>query len=573
MASARTAAPLELQERISYVNSTTAKPHAGGDYEDAKTPTDLEDGALVAGGALNLFSIEGLALLTQYFAIGIIYGMIPRLSYPVFNNYLNMEGYQTTAYDVLVTLGWSFKIFYGMLSDCLPVMGYRRKPYMIIGWVATAVCLAIMSFTPFDAPFCDRRVFTCPNEPPTRETVNASIAKYFNFDAPDSGTKFIIMSAIVCFGYVMADCAADAMVVEYAQREPVAIRGRTQTAIYVSRYVGTMLAQLFIAFMLNGKVYAGSFDWSTTPNVMYGICLVPCVVAVISTIFFLVENKSIRTPFGAWVADFWSLLQKRVMWQICAFKFINQLFAGIGATPSTPISRAWAGVTPLNEALSGVLSSLIMIVVMSVVGKWGLHWNWRWVIALGSIAIIAIDSVVVFFTIWHVFRNQWFYNGVALAEYVPSGIRFIVATYCAVEIADVGNEGATYGLVTTVSNLAGPFSQVIFKVIDSFFDVSQKDIGRDDTAVRWEVSYCFFISYACKMFALVWLFMLPPQKEAMQELKRKGGKSALAGWILIVVFMCALGFSVVTNFMSIFPSTKCYRIAGGKGFKPDGTCI
>ncbi|OQR93156.1 transmembrane protein [Achlya hypogyna] len=253
------------------------------------------------------------------------------------------------------------------------------------------------------------------------------------------------------------------------------------------------------------------------------------------------------------------------MWQVCAFKFVNQVFASFGATPSTPISQ------PLNDSLSGVLGSLIISAIMAAVGKWGLGWNWRWVIALGSLSIIAIDALVVFVTVWDVYRNQWFFNGVALAENVPSGIRFIVATYCAVEIADTGNEGATYGLITTVSNLASPFASVLYKYIDSFFSVSQVDIARDDSRVRWQVTFCFLISYAFKLMALVWLFMLPPQKEAMQELKKTGGRSKVAGGLLIAVFVVALAFSVTTNFMSIYPSTKCYRIAGGKG-TVNGSC-
>ncbi|OQR88503.1 transmembrane protein [Thraustotheca clavata] len=259
------------------------------------------------------------------------------------------------------------------------------------------------------------------------------------------------------------------------------------------------------------------------------------------------------------------------MWQICAFKFVNQVFAGISATPSSPMASIWADVEPLNDALSGVLSYVIMSIVIASVGKWGLNWNWRWVIALGTIGIILIDGTVIFITIWNVFRNQWFFTGVPLADNVPVGIRFIVATYCAVEIADVGNEGATYGLVTTISNLASPFASVLYKYIDSFFDVSQDDMARDDDTVKWQVSYCYFISYSCKLAALGWLFLLPPQKAQMQELKRRGGSSKLAGGILIVVFFVALTFSVTTNFMSVYPSTKCYRIAGGKG-TVNGSC-
>jgi len=59
-----------------------------------------------------------------------------------------------------------------------------------------------------------------------------------------------------------------------------------------------------------------------------------------------------------------------------------------------------------------------------------------------------------------VVRNQWFFTGVALADNVPAGVRFIVSTYCAVEIADICNEGATYGLITIISNLASPVASV-----------------------------------------------------------------------------------------------------------------
>ncbi|KAH9178989.1 hypothetical protein AeNC1_017359, partial [Aphanomyces euteiches] len=134
-----------------------------------------------------------------------------------------------------------------------------------------------------------------------------------------------------------------------------------------------------------------------------------------------------------------------------------------------------------------------------------------------------------------------------------------------VEIADVGNEGATYGLVTTVANLASPFASVIYKIIDSNFKLSQDDITTDSHEVRMDVTYSYIISYCCKLCSLLWLFMLPPQRGPMQELKRKGTKSKLAGALLIIVFLLCLAFSMTSSIMSIFPSTKCYRIVGGNG--------
>ncbi|KAF0708923.1 hypothetical protein As57867_006146, partial [Aphanomyces stellatus] len=117
---------MDLQERVSYIQSATDNITDKDNYDATKTPGELEDGALVEGGALHLFSREAMGLFSQYAAIGVIYGMIPGLNYPIFNIYLQLEGYQTASYSTLVTLGWSFKVFMGMFSDCFPIFGYRR---------------------------------------------------------------------------------------------------------------------------------------------------------------------------------------------------------------------------------------------------------------------------------------------------------------------------------------------------------------------------------------------------------------------------------------------------------------
>ncbi|KAF0708702.1 Aste57867_6256 [Aphanomyces stellatus] len=553
---------LDLEQRVSYVQSAT-KDAADGDYVDGKTPGVLEDGAIVEGGALHLFSREAMGLFMQYGAIGVIYGMIPNLSYPIFTVYLNLEGYQTSAYGVLVTLGWSFKVFFGMFSDCFPILGYRRKPWMLIGWIITMVCLSIMAFSDLGEPYCNRLKTTYCNKP--LEKVPADQLQYFNQGAPDQGTTFIILSMFVSFGYVTAACASDAMVVEYAQREPIEIRGRVQTAIYTVRTLTGIVASIVTGFGLNGENYGGSFSYSMGPNVPYAICLVPCVLVVITTFTLVVDKKTPGTPLREWTASFWDLLQQRVMWQILAFRVVLSGLQGIGATPGSPIAAYWAKVEPLNDSLSSIIGSSIFAGVLVAVGKWGLNWSWRWMIAIGTIGVLLIDGFVTQMTIWDVVRNQWFYTGVQLADNVPGGIRFIVATYCAVEIADVGNEGATYGLVTTIANLMGPLGSVIYKYVDSFFKVTTNDIKADTHEVRVDCTYVYVISYACKIVSLLALFLLPPQKAAMQELKRKGQRSKLAGVIVIVAFFIAISFAVTNNIMSIYPSTKCYRIAGGNG--------
>ncbi len=66
-----------------------------------------------------------------------------------------------------------------------------------------------------------------------------------------------------------------------------------------------------------------------------------------------------------------------------------------------------------------------------------------------------------FITIFDIFRNQYFYLGETILDEIPAAFNFIVSTFIIVEMADDGNEGMVYGLLTTVSNLGSPFSRAV----------------------------------------------------------------------------------------------------------------
>ena len=41
-------------------------------------------------------------------------------------------------------LPWSFKFLFGLINDCVPWFGYRRKPYMCLGWGFCAAMLLLL---------------------------------------------------------------------------------------------------------------------------------------------------------------------------------------------------------------------------------------------------------------------------------------------------------------------------------------------------------------------------------------------------------------------------------------------
>ncbi|TMW57850.1 hypothetical protein Poli38472_013324 [Pythium oligandrum] len=549
---------MDLGERISYISSAHGK--GGENYVDLKTP-DIEGGALREGGAPNLWSRECIGLLVQYAAVGMIYGTLPGTIYPFLTKYLNMEGTQTASARVLVVMPWSFKFVYGIISDCFPIFGYRRRPYMIIGWGMSFAMLLVMACMNPGPPYYPKPEYAemKPDE------YTPEILASFNESSRDNGGIFVILMMLASIGYVGADVAADAVVCEFAQREPEAVRGTTQTAIYTTRTIFVIISQVLTGFLFNGEDYGGDFSFTLSfPQLMLilALFLVPVIPA---TWFFIAEEKSSGLDFKEYMIEFWELLQSRAMYQVIAYKFAAGVFDNAIWVAADPVASYWIGVTNLNDKISAIIGNGVFAITLWATGKYGLHWNWRYMSIITMVLIIAIDSIVTMLSVWDVFRSQWFWLGVPIVETVPSGVNFIIGTYVVVELAGMGNEGAVYGLVTTVSNLSSPFSSTISKNVNSLFDVTNLDVQKDTTHVRWEVTYTIWISYAAKLMSLLWLPLLPPQKAETQALRRQGGKSKIMGAFTVAYVIFALGWSIMTNVLSIFPTTKCLRIAGGRG--------
>ena len=45
--------------------------------------------------------------------------------------YMHCEPSDMAKYNSLIGLPWSFKVFYGLITDNVPIFGLKRKPYLI----------------------------------------------------------------------------------------------------------------------------------------------------------------------------------------------------------------------------------------------------------------------------------------------------------------------------------------------------------------------------------------------------------------------------------------------------------
>ena len=95
---------------------------------------------------INPLSNDYIGIVANYFSVGVMIGGSTSLLYPV----LIVKGGATaslmTASYAIVMVFWSYKIIFGFLSDCFPIAGYKRKPYIVMGWLfcmMVLICLAL----------------------------------------------------------------------------------------------------------------------------------------------------------------------------------------------------------------------------------------------------------------------------------------------------------------------------------------------------------------------------------------------------------------------------------------------
>ncbi|KAG6613140.1 Folate-Biopterin Transporter (FBT) Family [Phytophthora cinnamomi] len=280
--------------------------------------------------------------------------------------------------------------------------------------------------------------------------------------------------------------------------------------------------------------------------------------------WFFVSEQRVATPnTKKYMTIMWKTLQSRAVYQVIAYSFFSGVFGGISYVASDPVTMYWARATSFNISISQIIGSGVTALTLALMGRYGLDWDWRRVIIITTIAVVALDSVCAMLTTWAVVRNQWFWLGLPVVETVPASVNFIVSSFVVVELADKGNEAAIYGLLTTVGNLSNPFSATLTKAINEPFAVSNRDIMNDSHTTRRDVTITVLISYVCKFFSLVFLVWLPRQKAQTQELKRTGHHSKVLGGVTIAYCLFALSWSLLINLLGIFKSTRCLKIVGG----------
>jgi MFS family permease len=238
---------------------------------------------------LDVYRDENICLIASYFTVGFALFFSPSPIYYYLVEVLNTSSTEIGVFVTVETIPWSLKVFYGLLSDTLPILGYRRKPYILIGWM----------------------IFILGN------FILALLGK--------PSTLSVISWGFFCMnGLLLADVCNDTMSVERAKLETEETRGNLQTTCYIFRGLGMVIGSVFGATLYNRS----SWGWGLTISQIF---LLNCILPLITigwTFQSLIELSPIDTDlrFSVQVQNVWNTLQLRAVWKPMAFIYTYNVF-------------------------------------------------------------------------------------------------------------------------------------------------------------------------------------------------------------------------------------------------------
>ncbi|ETL26816.1 hypothetical protein L916_19569 [Phytophthora nicotianae] len=501
-------------------------------------------GALREGGGVSLFSASYYGLLFATAQSSIIYAVLRYCMRPTLMHSLMLQRSESSVViECLLSIPTTLSFFLGLLSDVVPIGGYRRKSYMITGTLLSfLMCMGLMILSA-----------TVDVDDSTEDELSNYIIYYM----------VLIMGAT--FGTMLSKIATDARVIELSQREPLTTRGTLQINYLLFRtgieWIGLWLTAILVRFDEDGKHnYALRIDpfWVYALLALLSLMPVPFVLRNCSerTVNaeaglmneIVAEEGSVAmittapSTASARIGAFFRMCQQRAVWQLVLFLCILLATTRFYFGSANAVFIGMAGLNP-NTTL--ITNALKYVTTMASMIMWKVFWSnssWRRCVCLG-IAVMVIPETFRAIVMIYVpsVRTQAFYDTINCIMGFTDGIITIFSLIPATEIAENGSEGATQGMLLSFRSTIA----IAMRTLSSDWMADVAPVSLDDGTGR--LLLLLLIAYAVHAMSLLSVLLLPRQKLDAQQLRVYGGYSkfaCIAIWIIFIVFFV---YAMVVN--------------------------
>ena len=485
-----------------------------------------------------LLRSENIVIPACYLLVGLLQGLSSVIINVLPLDLGASEAQQTTVSSIR-SLPSSFKLLFGFLSDNVPLSGYRRKPYMLIGWGIAALSMAsLLFFSNLHVPARNAGCFHSSSSDENEDNNNPYEQGEIPNDAPTIPFLSICL-LLFGIGFWMADVMGDSIVAEKAKLEPEYQRGSIQSTCYACRFFGMMIA---------APASTALYTWIGPHAVIQLLAVLPFSILPLVYIFHETRHAIIVSTRQQ-CREIWETVCSRAVWQPMAFVYIyNVMQVGNAAWREYLVTVQNFTSCQLNLLL--IVSFILLYFGILAYKYYFIFWSWRKVYIFTTMlnGLFSMLQILLIYGITFGLSPFLFTLGDdAFAEFI-SGIQFLPTTIMMVHLCPVGSEGASYAMFTTVNNSALTLSSAISTQLLKIWDVSRGTLAAGN--VQGMINLSYFTTFS-QVGAIVFVGLLPRYKEDLTALSHGAYRSSIGGFIFLNITFLSILYAVVIGVLNI----------------------
>lgn len=528
------AVPLSSFPHTRDVESSVVGTRLGQDLYNAEIY-----GSLRNGGAVKFFSHYCLGLVAATFSSTFATECLTNMIQPMLAMNFGLSPAELAASQRLTSLPTLLSFFFGMLSDCYPILGLRRKGYMLLGLATTVVSFFLIAAL---TSYAQRAQSSSPNA-----TLIALI---------------IAFAALAMTGNVLMYVSVHTRVAELSQREPLGLRGSIQATYLVFRCIVYIVADACL-YAVNASGDATSTPYSTA-LIVFGFVIALPVPLIIK--HWEEKCYSLSTPMKTRGQILWKVLQQKAVWTVVIFQCFFTLFLFIKFSGPSAVVSVWAGASTDNVFVQQFMYYFTTILTVLAWRYYFMNRPWRQFYAACPILLIIPQLIVAGLVTMDILRDRYFFHFMSIFTSISAAIGWIGSVVPLTEIIQEGSEGAMVGLMLSLYFLVNMFVQTnsvgLFEG-SNFYDPAE--VAADTPQARMDVFTALLLNYGINAVGFVGLYFLPRQKLDTQQLRSYGGYTKCASAAVVTFSAAMFLYSLTITVMTFIPATSCIRIAGGTG--------
>lgn len=559
-------------------------PHPGDTtgnvLDDTANNKGCSNGSLREGlEPVELFSGAYAALAFSGFAAGFCITFLRYAFRPLLVAYLSLHHKnQFTSARYLLEWPGALGVFVGLWSDCVALGGYRRKSFMVLGWVTSFLMFTGVVVVTLLSP---TKIMLFDDGTKRGEAVATSDLETYPAQFAVLYVTFGVMGAL---GLQVAWIVSLALTVELAQREPLYVRGHLQASYMLLFYVAALVAQIIVSRVLFPTESEDEPLRSAITMGEAGVVLSMCSVLTFPVVLFFLKEKRVplatepddeennnnsdsqqqQPPISSLrlvqerIQELFIFCQQQVVYRFVFFICGVVLVLGLYNQNLRDAVATWSGITPQKALDVQVAQNTCIVLGIALWRAMLVNTSWQKLVVIGVCFYVLNCVLLAMPAVYGWVRDEWFFMVLTALLELPKGWLKLYSVLPATEIAEVGREGVTVGLIFSFQWLvyiaANTVSTMLSRVIGT--NVTQAQVVADSPDTRTAVFTAATVYYMINLCSVMLAPMLPDQKVAAQQMRTYGGRSRAMGLVITISFVFFLVYGLVANIVAIQSSSE-----------------